>query len=423
MKPRTKLQKEVLALSKHLKPCPKRVFEWARKTVLDHYAYRLKSNKTVCLECGHEFETDKSSGEIRCPHCHARVELKTTTKSVYEDKAYFSYLTTVGGMQVLRTFLLTISCKKGRPARYGLYEICQHYITESGKIVLLGLKRTLGRHMDTFVFDGQIELRNDSICYRCTASQWLAPYKNVAPYIKKHGFNGDAGRCNLIELLKAILFNPKYETIMKNKDMDVMDYMLTYASWRINNYWSEYKIAKRNHYQIKDVGIWCDLIDALRFCNKDTHNAHYICPDDLHAAHDYWIGRREKVRKQAEREKQRKEAQEAQPHYNKVKSKFFGLTISDQLINISVVDKVDDFYKLGEEMHICLGAMKYYNKDNSLILLAKAGNEVKEVIELSLETLQVIQSRSYCNKPSDCHERIVKLVEDNVNLIAKRKSA
>lgn len=65
----------------------------------------------------------------------------------------------------------------------------------------------------------------------------------------------------------------------------------------------------------------------------------------------------------------------------------------------------------------------HFEKDSSLILLAKTGNEIQEVIELSLDTLKVIQSRSYCNKPSQYHDHIVQLMESNVGVVAKRKAA
>ena len=45
--------------------------------------------------------------------------------------------------------------------------------------------------------------------------------------------------------------------------------------------WDSYKIAKRNHYHIGNISLWCDTIRMLRNTGKDIRNAHYVCPKDL----------------------------------------------------------------------------------------------------------------------------------------------
>lgn len=55
---------------------------------------------------------------------------------------------------------------------------------------------------------------------------------------------------------------------------------------------------------------------------------------------------------------------------------------------------------------------------NSLILSAKDKNGKRiETIEIDLKTFKVVQSRGVCNKNTDKHDEIVKLVRDNINLI------
>ena len=38
------------------------------------------------------------------------------------------------------------------------------------------------------------------------------------------------------------------------------------------------------------MGIWTDYLRMLDRCGKDLHNAHYVCPADLKAEHDF-VGR------------------------------------------------------------------------------------------------------------------------------------
>jgi len=425
MIPRTQYQKEVAAVGFNLSAePPKQVVEWARRNTINHYAYRLRSGKAVCLDCGHEFVFDKVGGEICCPHCHAKLEVQTTTKSTFKDKSYFSYLTTVNGLQVVRSYRLDAVFHKGKMPKYEMYEICRHFINDKGKVEVIGVPRAMGHYLDSFaLYSGELDLRNDNDCYRYVASCFLAPYRHTSPVVRKHGFKGNCGSCGVVDLLQAILSNPIYETMIKNGDLNVLSHFVACGYHTVDDYWAEYKVAHRNHYKFTDVQMWCDMINALRYCERDTHNPHFICPDNLQTAHDYWIDKANTKRSQKKRKEERERARVAQAHFNEVKSKFFGLTITDGLINIGVVDKVDDFYRLGDDMHICLGRMRYYEKDSSLILLARAGNEIKEVIELSLDTLKVIQSRSYCNQPSEYHDRIVKLLEDNVKVVAQRKAA
>ena len=46
-----------------------------------------------------------------------------------------------------------------------------------------------------------------------------------------------------------------------------------------------------------------------------------------------------------------------------------------------------------------------------------------ETIEVSLKTLEVVQCRGLCNENTEYHDRIVNLVNSNVNLIRQRMEA
>ncbi|WP_373834901.1 PcfJ domain-containing protein, partial [Bacteroides heparinolyticus] len=56
----------------------------------------------------------------------------------------------------------------------------------------------------------------------------------------------------------------------------------------------------------------------------------------------------------------------------------------------------------------------------SLILSARIGGKRIETIEVSLETMQVIQCRGLCNKNTEYHDRIVDLVHRNIKQIQSR---
>ena len=71
-------------------------------------------------------------------------------------------------------------------------------------------------------------------------------------------------------------------------------------------------------------------------------------------------------------------------------------------------------------MHHCVWSNKYFLKENSLILSATIDGVRIETIEVSLKTFKVVQSRGVCNSNTEYHDRIVALVDSNMNLIRKR---
>ena len=65
----------------------------------------------------------------------------------------------------------------------------------------------------------------------------------------------------------------------------------------------------------------------------------------------------------------------------------------------------------------------YYLKPDSLVFSARIGKERIETIEISLATLQIVQSRGECNQDTKYHTQIINLVKKNIRLIQQRMSA
>lgn len=134
----------------------------------------------------------------------------------------------------------------------------------------------------------------------------------------------------------------------------------------------------------------------------------------------------ERKRREAEirrREEQALQEQERRDSFLKLKSKFFGLVISDGEIDVKVLESVEEFIEEGNVQHICVGTSMYYGKKDSLILSARIDGKRIETVEVSLETLSVIQCRGACNQNTEYHDRIVDLVNSNAKLIKERMTA
>ena len=94
------------------------------------------------------------------------------------------------------------------------------------------------------------------------------------------------------------------------------------------------------------------------------------------------------------------------------------MVLTDGEINISVIPTPKAMIEEGIAMHHCVGG--YKDNWNSLIMSATIDGKRIETIEVRLSSYELIQSRGVCNKPTEYHDRIVKIVNDGMNEIKKR---
>ena len=421
MRAKTRLQHKVASANERLLPLAENVEKWAFRHCLEHYAFRTKSGLTTCMDCGHQWnETNKTN--CRCPHCGAKLKIENTLRRKHRDKVYFSTLTTQDGLLVQRVFLLTVYFRKGKKAEYYAMEVIRYWVDDNGKVEVTALRRTIGYYIDSFVYDNCLELRNDNDVYRRVADCKVYPYYSATSKLKRNGLKGSLANNEPMKLLPALLTDSRAETMFKAGRKSELNYFLQHPMY-FDTYWNTYKIVLRNNYAISDISLWVDYISLLERCGKDIHNAHYVCPSDLKAEHDRYQERARVIREREEREAQRKKALENEERFRELKGKFFGLSFTDGLIVVSVLESVDDYYKEGNALHHCVGQCEYYLKPKSLVFSARIDNQRVETIELSLETFKVLQSRGLCNKPTEYHDRIIRLVQKNARQIRKRMTA
>lgn len=421
MKAKTRLQHKIVAANERLLPLTEKQEAWAFRHCISHYAFRTKSGATTCMDCGHRWNEDREK-ECRCPHCGTKLEIKDTLQRTYRDRAYFSTLTTQNGFQVQRVFLLTANFHKGRKADCCSMEIVRYWVNDNGKTEVTALRRTLGYYMDSFVMDGCLELRRDYDVYRRIADCKVYPHYPVIPKLRRNGLKGSLSDFEPTRLMEALLTDSRVETMFKAGRKADLNYFLQHKT-DLDAYWNTYKIVLRNDYHISDISLWVDYIRSLERCGKDIHNAHYVCPSDLKAEHDRYQERMRIIQEREKREKQRKKAMENELRFRELKSKFFGLSFTDGLIVISVLESVDEYYQEGNALHHCVGQSEYYLKPQSLVFSARIDNKRIETVELSLDTFKVLQSRGLCNKSTEYHDRIIRLMQKNVREIRKRMTA
>lgn len=156
----------------------------------------------------------------------------------------------------------------------------------------------------------------------------------------------------------------------------------------------------------------------------DLNNPHFVCPEDFEHTHQWAVEasmsederrRREAERTRQLRDMQKKEKQNAD-YINRC-NRFFGVEITDGTISCHVLRSVADFFEEGTAMHHCVYVNKYYEKQNSLILSARINDKRIETVEVDLQQMKVVQCYGACDKFTIYHDRIVSLVNDNMNII------
>ena len=419
MKPRNKFEKAVLEQSKHLRPITKTQSKWAFRECIDHFAYRLPKGRTTCMDCGHSWVMNKHRETCTCPHCRAKLQVKETYERKLQQKQYFTLLTTCGEFQVLRMFLLIVGMEKGYKAQTSIIEIGQYWWNTQGRKAVVAIQRVLGHYVDTFSYYSPMAIRNDNEAYQHIAYSSIYPKFKVTDILCRNGFKDNFYGIVPILLIPALLTDSRVETLLKAGRTDHLRYFLGNKS-AFEELWQSYKIAVRNGYEIADISLWSDYVDTLRRLGKDIHNPKYLCPTNLKGEHDR---KHEELLRQREREEIRQKQQKAmedEKRFKELKSKFFGICFTDGTIQVHVLESVQEHLEEGVSMHHCVFSNAYYLKEDSLILSATIEGKRIETIEVSLRTLEVVQSRGVCNKNTEYHEQIVNLVNANRGLISRR---
>lgn len=416
MKPRTKKELEVALLSKSLRVITKKQQDYAIRHLFKNECVQFK-DKAFCLQCGNYYEGHSTI----CPHCHKRLKIRTGKRFTSSEKKYFGLSVAVGNYQVLRFFIVSKICKKGRACEYDFFEVIQRWISEDGKITTIARPRCIGCYCDQFTY-GEMSIKNDRDIYN------IYPYsfKTISrtKILERNGYKGELPDLPPEETIVELLTNSKAETLMKAGQISLLRHFLNqrFRNEKYSEYWQSIKICIRNRYNVQDGSLWCDYIDLLRYFDLDTRNAKYVCPENLNAEHDRLLQKKERKEELEELGRKMKDAIKYEKKYKKDKQGYFGVSFAGKGIIVSVISSVREMAEEATFMHHCVYRMEYFKKKQSLILSAKdtTGNRL-ETIEVDLSTFRIIQSRGKYNQNSTRHNDIIDLVNENMYRIRKAK--
>lgn len=422
MKPKTKLQKKIVEYSHKLPKISDFQKKWAYKNCFKHIGRRTKDGVTACLECGKSWYNKTDDKYSVCPHCSTKLQTEDTRKRVFKQTEYICIITTYKGFQVLRFYYVDAYYKVGKPAYYFISEVVQRWIAPNGKYATLALLRPISWLHDTWQFSSSLELRPEKPLYDIVPTL-VYSRQSLSSAVKQRGFKGELHDLTPFEMLHSILSENRAETLLKSGQMALLRHFVRSRIHDINYYWTSICICNRNEYIVDDSSTWCDYIDQLRFFGKDLHNAKYVCPENLRTEHDRYMKKRREHNRQVKVEQQRRIAIENESQFRKLKSKFFGISFTDGTIQVRVLESVYEFFEESDKLHHCLSSGAYFLKPNSLILSATVNGERVETVEISLETMKVMQSRGAWNGTTEYHDQIIKLVNKNIKQIRRNMVA
>jgi hypothetical protein len=322
-------------------------------------------------------------------------------------------------MQVVRYFYLTRRAKRGKTASYTHMEVVQRWIDDKGNHAVKARLRPMGFHCGGWHTGSALELRPYKVLYDIIPDT-VYPRIKVLDKIKRHGFNGCFNDIAPAALFYLLLSDNRIETLMKAKQYALTRYFVYKGIKYIDRYWPSIKICLRNGYTADDVSLWCDYVNMLAALGKDTLNAVYVCPADLRKEHDRYMILQQKHDDRIRHEKAIAKAEQYRERFIAEKSRFFGITISDGALSVSVIDSMEGIIEEGETMHHCVFRSDYHLKTDSLILSATIDGVRIETVELSLSTFKVLQSRGVCNSHTEHHDSIIALVESNRHRFIER---
>lgn len=443
MKPRNKIERQILALAEKLPP----ITERQRRYAYDHCftpraVYKPRRREVRCLCCGQTavwpkpfLESFIDTEQYDCPYCNAITSIEQHLKTTeYNERRHFTILTTFRGHQVARTFEVARTNDPNENfAEYDINEIFQNWILDDGREIITGRRLYRSPLCMIWKFHLPLEIHQHNATiggyYQyddiyTIAGNTLYPDIRVTPLVRRNGWTRRLldyrNRISLTDAISWILSVPTAEMLVKTGQLDLFMNMIRSGKKDIPVH--AVRIANRRRYIVSDAHMWLDMLSMAAELGLDTHNPKIVCPDDLRQAHDSLLPR---IRRLHERQRHVKELREASvkwdEKYAAEKKPFFGIRFSDDEITVSVIESLKEMADEGEAMHHCVFRAGYYKRPDSLILSARDhdGNRL-ETVEVSLETFKVIQSRAKFNQNSPFHDRIIRLVRQNMNLIANR---
>lgn len=415
MKPTTRLQKEVVALSSQLKPLTEKHFEFG-KSLFKKKLFTTYYNKAYC-ECG-------NISKLKPITCNCNSEF-AHNKS--ERAMYLSVLDTINEFQVIRYLycVKTIDIKgfpnyKNSIVSWKFTEVAQHWL-ESPRGFLTTMARSVRQsfsYNDDWNTNSPMEIKmhHKRTDFNCD----VYPIQKVLPILKRNGYKTTSHNLPIYRLFQMLLTDSMAETLLKAKYPSLLQEYYK-RPHRIDTWWHGFKMAHRNGYKIpKDAHTWCDHAGMLK--DMGATDPKLYCPTNLKADHQKLIDRVARIEAKRDFERRKEEIEEANKAYVKRIKKYAKFKVAIGELEIRPLLSVNEFYEHGTKLRHCIFSNAYYERKHSLLLGAFYNNAIVENIEVNLKDLTIEQSRGFGNKSTRYHSEIIKALTPNLKQLQFQKT-
>lgn len=456
MKPRTNEEKKLVEWSNNFPELTQRQSQYAIRHIFDDdllfgvrgWFYRPKTNtcwKGTSIKDVHNCEKLKSplhtdNKELKVIHCSNKV-----------DKAYYVVLTTKGGYQAARWFLVTQTVHVDwkpyvrHQIDYSFKAVGVEWMNSEGKSWSVELGRfTMNPWCkDQWNSCGDLELRKyDFFIHYLDPNEVFI--QNLLPVVRRNGFNAKAlyNKFGFL-LLRALVVDSDFESWYKCGHYGACVHWLKehYMNLETRYYKKPaitnddrliIKMANRNHIKFATIEQWSDMKDYYRdlvTLGKDVHNPTVLFPKDFQKVHQTIARRAQKRRDEdARRAAEHRHLQEMVRRGNNEKVKEW-LERYFQMFHDMCIVKGDfmiiplltqkDFSDEAAWMHHCI--VTYYGKKDTLLVSISRHGVKQETAEVCLNGKpHVVQCRGIHNHPSEYHDEIMKFLNDNMKEFVRR---
>ncbi len=413
-------------------PCERvgmRIYRQVFEPGLIYRTYRSRFNPTkhYCSECGSQIRV---TTQKTCPVCGARFKAEPMEDKRGIERTYHMEFEAKGDIQLTRIYRVERHVRLGHEAIRTVWEVERVMYSPDGNRCVFSMGfNSMGYYFDAFSWWGRMRLRHESRTYnsihrynldmeswhvRSLTEQWQ--YKDVTALLTD--FDGDTS------VLKIIAY-PWAETVRKTGHEKLFRKLVSGLRVLSKAQFKALNICNRNHYVPKDYGIWLDYIEMLQELKLDVHNAHYVCPPDLMAAHDQMQARvnRKRDRKRIE-QKLRAITDKERQDYVKRMGSLLDIHLMGDNLSVHPLQSIDEFAEEGVAMHHCVFDNSYYKRDGVMILSARDGDGNRlATIEYNLGTQHIMQCRAAGNKTPARDSEIRGFIESHRNDFMKLSKA
>ena len=438
MKPRTKEEIKVMGWSAKLPPITEAQKNWSIKAEIGHYAYVLKK-ELCCFTCGHRWPNNENvnidNRSCICPSCGNKLTMPTRDYYSYvggkqqkikvQDRSwsrfvdgYTTIATTFNGYQVFRHLYVSCNMRRHEAREVTIREVIQDWISPKGKHTIVAQAFFAGMFGSAYSwYWSGMEIRKSHYKYDCNGDVY--PRQRYIPEFKHfRDIEANMSLSKKMLVLSDYRIESMYRTGYSRLAGHFINGNITINDKKLKDYWPAIKICQRNNYPLdKRTYLWMDYVKELLEDGKDIHNAHYVCPVDLKAAHQVYINRRQRaIEHQAEMELLERIDEYNESYYKHVE-RFKDIIIKKDDLVITPLPDVYAFYVEGKALHHCVFTNKYFNNRHDLILSARIGDTHLETIQVNLDNVEIQQCHGLCNEDSEYHQLIVETVKNHLSII------